>query len=66
MPSVATQTDISTVSPSGFATWCTTHMDVADGISIEDYSPKNKLFKTLTEGVKTLTKGGKRPFRHTI
>ena len=59
MPSVATQTDISTVSPSGFATWCATHMDVADGINTEGSSPKHKLFKTLT-------KGAKRPFRHTI
>ena len=66
MPSVATQTDISTVSPSGFATWCTKNMDTADGISFEDYSPKNKLFRTLTKGVKTLTTGAKRPFRHTI
>tara|TARA_Y100000590_G_C15171769_1_gene807662 strand:- start:454 stop:618 length:165 start_codon:yes stop_codon:yes gene_type:complete len=33
MPSVATQTDISTITESGFRIWCRQNMDLADGLT---------------------------------
>lgn len=45
MPSVATQTDISTVSTSGFYNWCTTNMDTVDGVP--EAIPINNLNKKV-------------------
>ncbi len=51
MPSVATQTEISTVSPGGFVDWCHKNMDIVDGLDLKyNY---NTLSKTITKGTHT-------------
>jgi len=51
MPSVATQTEISTVSPGGFVDWCHKNMDIVDGLDLKyNY---NILSKTITKGTHT-------------
>ena len=61
MPSVATQTDISTVSPIGFADWCVANMDTVDGLDLADNTLLSK-----RKFLKAFPKGSQRPSRHTI
>jgi hypothetical protein len=50
MPSVATQTDFSLTSETGYLGWLKENRDIADGIpSVEEHSPKDKLTRLKTK-----------------
>ena len=50
MPSVATQTDFSLTSETGYLGWLKENRDIADGIpSVEEHSPKDKLTQLKTK-----------------
>ena len=50
MPTVATQTDFSLTSQTGYLGWLKENRDLADGIpSVEKHSPKDKLTRPKTK-----------------
>lgn len=52
MPSVATQTDFSLTSETGYLGWLKENRDIADGIpSVEEHSPKDKLTRLKKEAL---------------
>ena len=52
MPTVATQTDFSLTSQTGYLGWLKENRDLADGIpSVEKHSPKDKLTHLKTEAL---------------
>ena len=53
MPSVATQTDASTVTTRGFRTWCRQNMDVVDGIQPRETPPSTHLWESTNKKVGT-------------
>ena len=52
MPTVATQTDLSLTSHTGYLGWLKENRDLADGIpSVEEHSPKDKLTHLKTKAL---------------
>ena len=52
MPTVATQTDLSLTSQTGYLGWLKENRDLADGIpSVEEHSPKDKLTHLKTKAL---------------
>jgi hypothetical protein len=52
MPTVATQTDFSLTSETGYLGWLKENRDIADGIpSVEEHSPKDKLTRLKKEAL---------------
>ena len=52
MPTVATQTDLSLTSQTGYLGWLKENRDLADGIpSVEEHSPKDKLTHLKTKSL---------------
>lgn len=52
MPTVATQTDFSLTSETGYLGWLKENIDIADGIpSVEEHSPKDKLTRLKKEAL---------------
>lgn len=62
MPTVSTQTDISTMSNEGFDTWCRENRDTVDDIPLAPTTQnlRKRMFRTA------FPKGLERPSRHTI
>ena len=60
MPTVSTQTDISTMSNEGFDTWCRENRDIVDGITPTTQNLRKQMFRTA------FPKGLEKPARHTI
>ena len=52
MPTVATQTDFSLTSETGYLGWLKENRDIADGIpSVEEHSPNDKLTRLNKEAL---------------
>ena len=52
MPTVATQTDFSLTSETGYLGWLKENRDIADGIpSVEEHRPKDKLTQLKKEAL---------------
>jgi hypothetical protein len=62
MPTISTQTDISTVSEQGFNNWCIENRDIVDGIPFTHTTQNLRKRMFLT----AFPKGLERPVRHTI